>query len=319
MKYVFNFSTAEDDLKRYADRQALLKQLEGFDGLELMAFTDTLPPLIPPEKVIGVHLGYPIGWVDRFTGRTDAEKRTFGSREAADAYFGGSGPEAVVNFFRHELDRAARFGAEYAVFHVSDGTPEEAFTGQYHLTDEDVIHAAADLINEVLPAGSVGPTVLFENLWQPGLTMRREEMGLMLLDKVRNKNTGIMLDTGHLMHTELTLTTEEEGIAFIHRVLDGCPRLIPHIKGLHLQQSLTGAYMLSARDKGPKPEAPFSEKLAALFTHAFLADRHEPFTVPAVRSIVERVRPEYVNFEFISRSRAEHRRMLETQLRALGR
>lgn len=318
MKLLFNFSDYPDDLDRYANQGALLAQMRGFDGLELTAHLDTLPPLIPEKAVTGVHLGYFPCWLDRYLGNEEAIRREFGSPETAERYYGGKGSEALVRFYRKELDRAERLEAEYVVWHVSDCTVEESFTLRYHHTDGEVINAAAELINAVFTDADENTLLLLENLWQPGLTMLDEEIGLRLLGLIRHKNTGIMLDTGHLLHLEPSLKTEGEAVRFIRRTLDNCPRLCPYIKGIHLNQSLTGEYLKSAWKLAPREDAPWEEKIRVMFPHAFSADRHQPFSTPLVRSLFELVSPKYVVFEFMSGSREEHRKMLETQLSALG-
>ncbi len=50
--------------------------------------------------------------------------------------------------------------AEYAVYHISDVTCMECLTGEYAHTDEEVIDAACELINQALPATAEGPWLL---------------------------------------------------------------------------------------------------------------------------------------------------------------
>ncbi len=54
-----------------------------------------------------------------------------------------------------------------------------------------------------------------------------------------------------------------------------------------------------------------------VYTHAFRCDRHLPFTCPGVRAFVDWINPEYLTFEFISRSRGEQETMLKEQFAAL--
>lgn len=60
-----------------------------------------------------------------------------------------------------------------------------------------------------------------------------------LLAQVRYPKCGVMLDTGHLMHTNPALRTPDEAVDYIHRILDRYADL-SFIKGIHLHQSLTG-------------------------------------------------------------------------------
>ena len=52
-----------------------------------------------------------------------------------------------------------------------------------------------------------------------------------------------MLDTGHFLHTNLDLKTQEEGVDYLNQMLDAHGDLVSYIKGIHLQQSLTGDYV----------------------------------------------------------------------------
>ena len=55
-----------------------------------------------------------------------------------------------------------------------------------------------------------------------------------------------------------------------------------------------------------------------VYNHAFRCDQHRPFTCPGVMEFIRWIDPEYLTFEFISRSRAEQESMLREQLIALG-
>ena len=67
--------------------------------------------------------------------------------------------------FLQDWNRALLHQAEYAVYHISDVTCMECLTGEYAHTDEEVIDAACEMINQALPATAEGPWLLLENLW----------------------------------------------------------------------------------------------------------------------------------------------------------
>ena len=93
-----------------------------------------------------------------------------------------------------------------------------------------------------------------ENLWWPGLTMTRPEITERLLAQVHYPRKGIMLDTGHLMHTNLDLSTEEEAIDYVLEQIGKHGKMVSYIRGMHLNQSLTGSYVkefLSRKDEMP--------------------------------------------------------------------
>ena len=105
---------------------------------------------------------------------------------------------------------------------------------------------------------------LMENLWWPGLTLTRPEITRRLLDKIHYPKKGIMLDTGHLMHTNLELAAQEEAVDYILDMVRAHSDMIPYMKGIHLNQSLTGQYvkdLLKKRDEMPKTH---KERVSAL-------------------------------------------------------
>ena len=142
----------------------------------------------------------------------------YGDRVQWERCFGGSGKEALIAAYQKNLDFAAAMNPEYLVFHVSDCSMIESMRREFHYTDEQVADAAVELINSLTIHGQ--PWLLLENLWYPGLTMERPEIVCRLLDGISYPKTGIMLDTGHLMHTNPDLTTVDEAVDYIHRILD---------------------------------------------------------------------------------------------------
>ena len=126
-----------------------------------------------------------------------------------------------------------------------------------------------------------------------------------------------MLDTGHLMHTELSLETQEDGLRYIHKMLDRHSDLCPRVRGVHLHQSLTGAYSRRMMKSPPVPEQPYTKRVWQMFEHAFRVDLHQPFSCPDVKQLIERIDPDYLTYEFISANSAQHRMMLAEQRRAL--
>lgn len=157
--------------------------------------------------------------------------------------YGGDTREALLAHYRRDLENAKKYGAEYVVFHVTDASIPETLRCRFHRTDAEVIDASCELLNLLFDGVTDGPALLLENLWEPGLTMTDPEMTARLLDGVRYANKGIMLDTGHLMHTQPALQNQRQALSYIHTVLDRHGELCKAIRGVHLQQSITGRYM----------------------------------------------------------------------------
>ena len=95
-------------------------------------------------------------------------------------------------------------------------------------------------------------------------------------------------------------------------MLDRQKDMIPYIKGIHLQQSLTGDYVKEwLQTPHELPEDP-TERFCKVYEHIFQIDRHEPFIAAGVKGLVERIAPLYVTYEYITRSREELAEYLES-------
>lgn len=317
MKIQFNITTSDCDLERFSSRKEFLDLLKGFDGVELMVCGEDGRGIIQPDDVIGLHMSCFYYWLDFWKGNLQRCEEEFGNLATAYACYGGTTQQALIERFRTNLNYAKHYGAEYMVFHVSDSSSLETLTGNYAHTDEEVIDAACELINEALPAHEDGPMLLLENLWEPGLTFTRPEMTIRLLNGIHYPNKGIMLDTGHLLHTNLSLRTQKEGLEYIHRCLDAHGELCQHIRGIHLNQSLTGTYMKRVRKTPPVLSNDYGEKMGQLFEYVFHSDQHKPFTCQGIQKLIERIEPNYLTFEFISNNLKQHKSMLQRQRRAL--
>lgn len=316
MKTLFNLTTCTEDLERYRSRAELLSMLHGFDGIELMDLGPDTRGIVPPETVVGLHMRFFPYWLDLWNGDTAACLAEFDSRQNLLAHYGGDGRDALVARVREDLARAAAWGAEYVVFHISDASVLESMTCRYRHTDAEVIDASCALLNEAT-RGLTGCKLLLENLWQPGLTFTAPDMTARLLEGIGYADTGLMLDTGHLMHTCTRLRTQREALAYIHRMLDAHGALVGRICGVHLNRSLTGRHMERIAQAPPALLPTYEGRAGQMFTHAFRVDRHRPFTCHGVSELVARIAPEYLTLELISGNLAQHKRLLARQKRAL--
>lgn len=318
MKTMINMTTSDDDLNRLQNPEDLEALLAGFDGVELMACGEDPEGKIPADRVVGLHMNCIPCWLDLWNQNEEALLAEFGSEEAIRAYYGGATPETLVRHYRAELAIAKKYRAEYVVFHVAHATIEESFTHRYRHSDEEVIDASCALLNRVFEGEADGPALLLENLWSTGLTMTRPEMTKRLLEGVGWPNKGIMLDTGHLMHTTTALRTQSQALALLHRALDSHGPLCGAVRGVHLHQSLTGGYHQSVINAPPALAKNYSQRYGQLFTHIFKLDRHRPFTCAGVGALVERIAPAYLTFEFITKNNRQLGQFCEKQRRALA-
>ena len=312
MKTQINLTTSCCDLDRFASQRDLLDLLEN-DGIELTCFEKDARGVVPKARVTGLHMSCVPYWLALWRGDRSDCIREFDDIETVRAVFGGDTPDALLRLYRRDLDHAKQYGAEYTVFHVCDSSCEETFTGRRRHTDAEVIDAAAELLNELYAGMEDGPWLLLENLWYAGHRFTDPDMTARLLERVRYPKTGLMLDTGHLMHTCTELRTQEDGVRYVHAMLDRHGALCRHIRGVHLHQSLTGAIIEATQAHPPVLASTYAQRSEQLFRYVFSIDRHEPFTYEGVRELVGRIAPEYLTFELISNDLCEHRALLEAQ------
>ena len=322
---LLGMTSSLEDQERFSgteDLYSFLKQ-HGFDGVELMRVGTPDGGIITPERTVGFHLRFFTCWMDFWTGNREGILENFGTHEHCMQFYGSADRSVIADILRNDFEFAHELGASYVVLHVSHVNLSECLTYRFGYTDKDVIRATCELINSVLSENSdYRFELLLENLWWPGLTFTNPEMTKMLLDGIRYKKTGLILDTGHLMSCNLDLTDEKDGIAYVHAMLDAHKELSGRIRAVHLHQSVSGAYVRGvlndlATGQRNLPAGDFFERFGEVYVHILNIDRHKPFTSSAVSALVDRIAPEYLVYEFITRGRDELEQFIRTQDRAL--
>lgn len=290
----------------------------GLDGVEGIWGGENIPADFPPELLTGYHLTFFPDWLDCYREDCPALVQKFGSLDAARRFYGGLGAEWLLGLYRDDLARAQRLGAKYVVFHVSDVSMEEGFAYRWLHTDEEVLVASAEVINHLL-AGVV-PTFdfLVENQWWPGFTFTDPAKTQRLLDRIAYPRTGILLDTGHLMNTDPHLRTQADGLAYLHEMLSRHGALCGRILGVHLHQSLSGAYVRRHTGQLPDhwPEDPV-QRFAVSYPHIQKIDRHRPWTHPGVADLLARIAPRYLTHELAAGNRQERFQRVRRQQNTL--
>lgn len=316
-----NLSNADCDVENLLQNDAetlpaILRE-HGLDGIEFMRCAPWDRRMYPEELIKGVHLMFWPTWLDFWRGDRAALMAEFGSEENVRACYGSLDVADWVQAWKENLRQAAECKPHYLVFHVAHNRTSEMYTREFSVSDEDVIRATIELVNEIVPELPQGCRLLFENLWWPGLTFRQPHLAALLLEHVNYTDTGFMLDTGHLMNTNLNLKSEAEGAAYVLKVYRALGEMGRRIYGVHLHQSLSGAYTreMMRRHRGTYRALSWSEGM----DYVLHVDRHEPFRTEAARWILDTVQPDYLVHEFLQRSRADLDQKLRTQRFALGR
>ena len=308
-------------LEEYGGGAGLGRTLEelGCQGVEAIWAGEPVPEGFPRELAVGWHLTFFTDWLDLYREDEAMLAEKYGTVAEARRFYGGLGAEYLMEVYRQDLERAKAMGARYVVFHVSDVSIEEGYTYRWRHTSEEVIDGAAEVVNALFKGEEEGPELLLENLWWPGLTMTDPALTGRLLGRVECPKKGLMLDTGHLMNANQGLATEREGVEYIHRMLDAHGSLCRYIRGLHFHQSLSGAYVKAHTGAVPLGlPADSVEQYGVNYRHIQKIDRHQPWTVPACASIVERLSPAYLTHELAADSAAARREATLRQRRALA-
>jgi len=284
------------------------------DGLEMMFCAPWDRKIHKKEWIQGIHLRFWPNWLDFWRGNQKALLREFNNEAGIIAYYGGLTREIWLNVYRENIHTAIQAGANYLVYHVSHARLAELYNWRFSASDREVIEATIEVINELAADIPENVTLLFENLWWPGLTLKDSKLTAFLLDSVsvRHANVGIMLDTGHLMNTNASLRTQEDGIAYILSTLSQLGSYRNYVKGIHLHHSLSGEYMSNTRSSEPH-----NFTITDIMSHVMNIDQHLPFSTPEVQRIVEYVQPEYLVHEFLHTSMDDWVQKLFCQQQAL--
>lgn len=322
MKLLTNFPVYEGSLERYGGSDALARDCAelGLDGLEIVWGEDDFVAEQPPvDLVVGYHMLFFSTWVDFWQGNQRALLAEFGTWDAVKRCYDAETRGELVARFRKDLRRAIGLGAEYVVFHASDVLMHECFTYEFSHTDSQVCDCACELVNELFDGVSSDIVLLVENQWWPGLTFCDPAMTKRLLDGIEYSNIGIMLDTGHLLNTNTSLRSQAQAARYIRDCYDAHGPLRDYVRGLHLHQSLSGAYVERMRGIIPADfTGSYEERFATNYRHVLQIDRHDPWSDPAIAELVHHIGPTWVNNELPGKSRRQKLEQLRVQLAALG-
>lgn len=302
---------ADGGLKEYCKKNNI-DGIESIWGYEDQVAEDNL------DMIQGWHLTFYCDWLDFWKQDEEALLTKFGSREAWESFYMCKDREGFLKMFADDLERAHRAKAKYVVFHVSDVSIEEGYTYEWLHSDEEVIDAAAEIINLLLDGKEYEFDFLVENLHWAGFTMAKPELTKRLLKQIHYPKKGIMLDTGHLMCTNLELKNEEEAIDYVLDCIKAHGDLASHIQGMHFHQSVTGQFV--KENTGALPELPkdYFERFGFAYGHILQIDTHKPYTNYRAQEIVDLVKPKYLVHELASSSKSEKHEVTMKQMQTLG-
>lgn len=317
---LFNITTDAYDLARFNgedDLRAFIRT-HGMDGIEVLPIGSNSLAWIPTDVVPGIHLSYFNSWYDAYMENEAQVIDEYGSIAEAERCLGGAARE-ISSRLRTQLDWCQSLGVKYVVWHVGNITLRETATCRFEYSSFDIIQAALKIINNALRGRNYTFYFLVENLWGPGFTFTNPELTRILIMGIDYARNGIMLDVGHLMHTDsLHIDTPEQGVTYVNKWLDKHGELCSYIRGVHLHCGASGAFMRKLAQNPNMPSGSYFDKLCAIYDSVLKLDPHVPLTCAGVKELIERIAPEYLTYEFITSDRAQHEAYIDAQNAALG-
>lgn len=320
MKFLTNLIANKDCLQDYCDREKLNNFLKetNLDGFEVICAGD-YPQEVDNSKVIGLHLPFFNAWMDLYKGDFAALDEEYGGREVWQQFYGGDSFDAVYRQIENQLDFAQQLGAEYVVMHVVEIGTTETLTGQFKYSHKEVIDALCDVANRLFKDKNYTFALLLENLWWQGFDFTDLQLTKYMLDNIEYKNKGIMLDIGHLMHTNKDLQSWEDGAEYIHKMLDKHSDLLCFVKGVHLHGTLEGEFAKEFYKNGVDIKEDFWQRFAQAYDYVMKVDAHRPFAHKSIRGIIDKINPDYVVYEFNDKTITARKESVDLQNKYMGR
>ncbi|WP_302530650.1 TIM barrel protein [Megamonas funiformis] len=296
VKYLFNYPVID----WYEKELQLMGQSLGeyvasmkLDGIEQLIYDNNMI-LKYKESTIGVHLEYWSYWIDFWWNNQQRLDYIFESNEEKKHYYKAQNIYEWIEYIKKNITLALNLKPQYLVWHVSEANVQEIFTYNFYYNDRQVLLATSEVFNEVAKIIPDNVLILFENLWWPGLRLNSMENVVYFFEKLKHNNVGIMLDTGHLMNTNINLTSELEASIFIKDIVNNLGSFASLIKGVHLNCSLSGQYQKKIIEQQFK----FCEfDKHRLWEHITKIDKHEIFQTKAPSFLIDYIQPQYVVHE----------------------
>lgn len=316
MKQLFNYASIpeyENELvQKGMTLQDFIKSV-GVDGIEQFVYSTASPVKSYKDISYGVHLLYWPTFMDFWLRKTKRLRSSFRNvNERSEYYNDAMGREEWLGVIRKNIAMAVLENPKYLVWHVSEANHEEIYTWQFNYSDREVCLTSAEIFNMVADEIPETVTVLFENLWWPGLRLTDPKIVKFFFEHIKHKNVGIMLDTGHLMNTNLKLKNEQEAADYICKIVDKLGTQAELIKGVHLNCTLCGDYMRSTGYKLVN-----NPTLSEVYQHICKIDESRPFATNAAKQILKMIKPQYVNHEFNYHNLDDLKTKLEQQMEHL--
>lgn len=299
----------KDILEKYSKKY-------GIDYFELIKYSDVdNKPL--KDKIKGYHLRFFPTWLDLYL----CEQKEIFSRlideNTIRGLCGGITKEEMLDYCRKELEIAKELEVEYVVLHACNIDIFESMTYNFRFSDRQILEKTVEFINEIFNEEKYSFTLLLENLWWPGLKLNNYEEVDYLVKNIRYKNIGFMLDTGHMLNTNLELKNSNEAVEYILENINKLKEYKELIYGVHLNYSLSGDYVKNSIENNLNKELRVDEVLQNIYYHISKIDYHDPFENNEVKEILKKLPLKYLVLELLGKTQEEIEEKIKRQQKFL--
>ena len=298
MKKLLNISDFPSDDENLKMMEKYQKKYN-FDGFEIIKFDLEKDSSKLKDKIVGYHTRFFPMWMDIYLEKYDMIKEKFPDKMDRFYWCGGDSKEEVIAYYKKDLQRAKELGAEYVVFHACYVDDDGSLTYQFSYTDEEILESVASLMNDLFRDEDFQFTLLLENLWWAGLKLNSKREMELLLEKIEYKNTGFILDTSHMLNTNLTLKNLDEGIDYIIENIDKMEELKKYIYGVHLSWSLSGDYVSKMIEKHRKSQEERERAKKKIYEYVGQIDYHYPFEDNKIMKVLNKLSLKWLVYEFL--------------------
>lgn len=288
----------------------------GINFFELIKFSDSDNKELK-DKIKGYHLRFFPTWLDWYFLDEEKIKNESPSDEYLKSFYGGTSKKEMIDYYRKELERAKDLEVEYVVLHGGSVSIYESFDYKFRFSDEEVLKKLVEFVNEIFDNNKYNFTLLIENLWWSGLKLVTYKEAEYLIKNISYKNIGFMLDTGHMLNTNLELKNSDEAINYILENLKNLKEYKNYIYGVHLNYSLSGKYTIEKINEYRNKKYDIEELLKEVYTHVGKIDTHNPFENKKIKEILKSLPIRYLVFELLGYTQEEIEDKIQKQLEFL--
>lgn len=285
----------------------------GFDAFELIKFFDGDNSSLK-KYIKGYHMRFFPSWMELYLEDFNSLYEELKDEKYFKSLCGGHSKKELIEYYKKELKIAQELEVEYVVFHACNVKVTEAMTYDFKYSDKEVLSAVISIINEIFEEGEYDFKLLFENLWWSGLRLTNKEEVEYLLNGVKYKNIGFILDTGHMINNNRNIKNSKEGIEYIKENIKNLGEYKKLIYGMHLNYSLSGEYINKAIKENKKKNLNIEEIMNAIYQHIGSIDYHNPFEDKEIIDVINSLPIKYLVFELIGNTREELEDKIQRQL-----